>query len=143
MLSPLNSIRFPVIVMPVMNCDLYHFNPTDYDPEYNIVRNEMIGVRHILAIICYTDCTEFCTAFRATYRRMDDETDDAQPTKRHLQFYHFARALFEAAEFFGERMLPEMTLYHGLNKVLYFSKFTEYFKQPISTTPSFQKGICF
>eukprot|EP01084_Bolivina_argentea_P287817 493902_1 len=31
-----------------------------------------------------------------------------------------------------------MKLFHGLNKVLYFDKFTAYFHQPISTTPSFK-----
>ena len=105
------------------------------------MRNEPIGIRHILAIIVYTDMSDFCTAFRATYRRLDGEKHDSQVSERHLQFYHYARALFEAAEFFGQRMTPDLKLYHGLNKVLYFSKFTEYFKQPISTTPSFQKGM--
>eukprot|EP00484_Ammonia_sp_Unknown_P003925 CAMPEP_0197065234 /NCGR_PEP_ID=MMETSP1384-20130603/165329_1 /TAXON_ID=29189 /ORGANISM="Ammonia sp." /LENGTH=85 /DNA_ID=CAMNT_0042501993 /DNA_START=9 /DNA_END=263 /DNA_ORIENTATION=+ len=28
-----------------------------------------------------------------------------------------------------------MTVYHGLNKVLYFNEFTAYFNQPVSTTP--------
>eukprot|EP01084_Bolivina_argentea_P208637 355637_1 len=31
--------------------------------EYNIIRNEPIGIRHILAIIIYTDMTAFCTSF--------------------------------------------------------------------------------
>lgn len=109
--------------------------------DYNIMRNEPIQVRHILAIVVYTDMSDFCTAFRATYRRLDKEHNDSQVSERHLQLYHFARSLYEAAEFFGRAMTPDLTLYHGLNKVLYFSKFTEYFKQPISTTPSFQKGI--
>eukprot|EP01084_Bolivina_argentea_P299823 516873_1 len=33
-----------------------------YETEYNIVRNEPIGIRHLLSIILYADMTAFCTA---------------------------------------------------------------------------------
>eukprot|EP01084_Bolivina_argentea_P016789 31367_1 len=40
-----------------------------YDKKYNIVRNEPIGIGHILAIVIYTDLSAFCTKFRGTYRK--------------------------------------------------------------------------
>ena len=41
-----------------------------YDKEYNIIRNENIGIRHIFALLLYTDDTEFCIAFREACRIM-------------------------------------------------------------------------
>ena len=40
-----------------------------FNEEYNIIRNDHIGIGHILALVIYTDATDFCTAFRATYRK--------------------------------------------------------------------------
>ena len=37
---------------------------------------------------------------------------------------------------FGENIEPSTKLFHGLNKKMLFPKFTAYFNQPISTTPS-------
>eukprot|EP01084_Bolivina_argentea_P096732 173890_1 len=102
--------------------------------EYNIIRNEPIGIRHILAIIIYTDMTAFCTSFRATYRRIETETEEFEVVERHKQMYFYARSLYEAVEFFGRYMNKKLTVYHGLNKVMNFEQFTAHFNQPVSTT---------
>eukprot|EP01084_Bolivina_argentea_P094408 169716_1 len=102
--------------------------------EYNILRNESIGIRHVLAIILYTDMSEFCTDFRSTYRQINDEIDDDQVVKRHIQLYFYARCLSEAIEFFGEEMNTKTTVFHGLNCPMKFEHFNTYFHQPISTT---------
>eukprot|EP01084_Bolivina_argentea_P094410 169723_1 len=78
----------------------------------------------------------FCKAFRETYRMIKDETTKQQVRERHLKLYHYSRALFEAIEFFGEQMGPEMIVYHGLDCPLQFKQFNAYFDQPVSTTPS-------
>eukprot|EP01083_Nonionella_stella_P285219 970870_1 len=109
-----------------------------FNSDYNILRNEPIQIRHILALIIYTDLTQFCTVLRQTYRKKDDESEDEQVSERHQQLYHYSRSLFEAVEFYGHFMEPNLTVYHGLNKVLYFNHFTAYFYQPISTTTSLQ-----
>ena len=44
---------------------------------------------------------------------------------------------YEAIEFFGNKMRAKQRVYHGLNQVMYFQKFTAYFNQPISTTTSY------
>eukprot|EP01084_Bolivina_argentea_P027809 51668_1 len=67
---------------------------------------------------------------------MNDETEEEEVSERHQQLYHYSRSLFEAVEFYGSYMEPHLTVYHGLNKVLYFNNFTAYFFQPISTTTS-------
>eukprot|EP01084_Bolivina_argentea_P271308 461614_1 len=115
----------------------------DYKKQYNIIRNEPIGIRHVFAIVVYTDITEFCTKFRTSFRRIDNEQTEDEAKSRHNQFYNYARALFEAVEFFGTRMDDNVKVYHGLNRVLFFSHFTAYFEQPISTTKSMESGIQF
>ena len=35
-------------------------------------------------------------------------------------------------------MPMDMKVYHGLNKVMYFERFTAYFNQPVSTTKTLQ-----
>eukprot|EP01084_Bolivina_argentea_P297487 512520_1 len=111
---------------------------THYENEYNIIRNEPIGIRHIFAIIVYTDMTAFCTELRKTYRMTGMETSEDEVRLRHREFYYYSRSLFEAIEFFGYFMDPKLTVYHGLNKMMIFEQFTAYFSQPISTTTSLQ-----
>eukprot|EP01084_Bolivina_argentea_P262863 444710_1 len=107
-----------------------------FDIDYNILRNEQIAIRHILSVVAYTDLSRFCSAYRATYRQIDGDKTKEDVTKRHVQLYHYSRSLFESIEFFGEYMESKRIVYHGLNTVLYFEKFTAYFNQPVSTTPS-------
>ena len=40
-------------------------------------------------------------------------------------------------------MTNRMRAYHGLNKVMYFERFTAYFNQPISTTKSLETAFSF
>eukprot|EP01083_Nonionella_stella_P219455 786117_1 len=110
-----------------------------FNLEYNIMRNEPIGIRHVLAIVMYTDLSKFCTAFRSTYRKLEHEVDENQVTQRHCQLYYYSRSLFEAIEFFGNHMASTLTVYHGLNRVMHFDQFTAFFHQPISTTTD--KGV--
>eukprot|EP01084_Bolivina_argentea_P085009 153674_1 len=107
-----------------------------YKADYNILRNEPIGIRHLLAIIIYTDMSQFCTGFRSTYRKIDNETKDSEVISRHQELYQYARCLYEAVEFFGQEMDEKLKVFHGLNKVMNFENFTAYFNQPISTSTS-------
>ena len=111
-------------------------NSKYYKKEYGILRNDPIGLPHILALILYTDDTKLCREFRSTYRRINNETTTKEVEDRHKELYHFGRYLFEAIEFYGVAMNSTETVYHGLNKYLHFSNFTTYFNQPISTTTS-------
>eukprot|EP01084_Bolivina_argentea_P270527 460024_1 len=114
-----------------------------YKTEFNIIRNEPISIRHMLAILFYTDNSLFCTAFRESYRRINNETTDENAKIRHRQFYNYARALYEAVEFFGSEMTSTFKVYHGLDRVMYFSRFTTYWNQPISTTKKEETGLQF
>ena len=39
-----------------------------------MIRNDPIGLQHILSLIIYTDLSSFCTKYRQTYRKLDGET---------------------------------------------------------------------
>eukprot|EP01083_Nonionella_stella_P279460 950643_1 len=96
-----------------------------FSKQYHILRNELIGIRHILALIAYTDNSTLCTEFRCTYRITGAETVE-QVTEQHIQFYHLARSLFEAVELFGQQMDSKLVVFHGLSKKMNFNKFTAY-----------------
>ena len=59
--------------------------------------------------------------------------------ERHREFGHIGRALEETADFFGERL--ERTVYHGINRVMFFSAFEQYFNAPTSTTIAKSVGM--
>eukprot|EP01083_Nonionella_stella_P011368 32312_1 len=117
-----------------------------YKKQYNIIRNDRIGLRHLFALIVYVDMTAFCTKFRSTYRKLSSEKEEVV-TKKHEELYYYARSLYESIEFFGHDMTDDLTVYHGLNRILFFSSFTAYFNQPISSTRdliianNFSKGV--
>eukprot|EP01084_Bolivina_argentea_P172191 298288_1 len=111
-----------------------------YEKEYNILRNAPIGVKHIFTMVTYTDETDFCSAFRSTFRRSGKE----EPMERHMQLYNYSRALYESVEFFGTRMSSRSEVYHGLNKPLYFQRFTNFhFNQPLSTSGNTNTAVEF
>eukprot|EP01084_Bolivina_argentea_P200792 343312_1 len=115
----------------------------EFDPAFKLIRNELIGVRHIFVISIYTNISQFCTVFRQTYRRMNKEKTDQDVRKRHKQFVLYAKSLFEAVQFFGENMTSTMKVYHGLDKVMKFTEFTAFFNQPVSTTTSLRVAAQF
>eukprot|EP01084_Bolivina_argentea_P201800 344891_1 len=109
-----------------------------FQKEYNIPRNQAISIRHILVICLYTDISEFCTNFRRTYRKINQDETLTSVTSRHEKLYFFSRALFESIDIFGQTMSGGLYVYHGLMEKMVFKKFRAYFNMPISTTTSFK-----
>ena len=134
-----------------------------YAPEHGILRNGKVTIKHIAAILCCTDLTKFRLyfivisndvhdigifinvygfffifrfrdAFRATFRRIEGDSTDKDVMNRHTAFYHIGRALFEAVEYFGKVLEPNRKVFHGLNKKVYFTSFSEYFNIPMWPT---------
>eukprot|EP01084_Bolivina_argentea_P303779 524568_1 len=95
--------------------------------KHNILPNDPIREDHVLAAIAYTDCTEFCTAFRQTYRHMDDQK------LKHSLYANVGKALYEAFVFFGTADNVQR-LYHGMNMRLVFKTLYCVFDAPTSTT---------
>eukprot|EP01084_Bolivina_argentea_P088529 159842_1 len=132
-----------IIVQNYNTLKKYNLFCNQYDKPYQIIRNQQIGIRHILSIVVYTDIGSFCKAFRQTYRHLTETEPPQKVEKRHRNLYRYARALFEAIHFFGTYMDPEMTVFHGVSLRAKFTKFRAYFNQPISTTSSIQSAQLF
>ena len=71
---------------------------------YDIKRNKIIGVDHVLALIFYTDFGEICFEFSSTFRQIGNETlEDAM--KRNTKYREWSRCLQEAVEIWGTTMV--------------------------------------
>ena len=81
----------------------------------------------------------FCRALRATYRKPQDKSHE-QVVDAHGHFARTGRALAEVTEYFGQIMTRKQTVFHGIDRIMYFSSFTEYFNAPTSTTISQDVG---
>lgn len=81
-----------------------------------------------------------CRTFRETFRRLTDDEPVKDVMDRHSAFYHFGRALSEAAEHFGTELRANEKVFHGLNCSLFFRSFTEHFNAPTSTTKDENTG---
>ncbi len=64
-----------------------------FNIEYNILRNQLMGLKHILSIVTYTDKSKFCTVYRSTYRKTRSDSSEENVTNRHLQLYFYSRHL--------------------------------------------------
>ena len=122
---PIDETEWQRKLMKAINCHKIAISSKNqklkckhYDQNYGLYKNQPIEIRHILAIILYTDLSEFCRSLRETYRMIEvdnvKETEYKQVAKRHREFYYIGRALFEAIEFLGKPMKPTMKVYHGL-----------------------------
>eukprot|EP01084_Bolivina_argentea_P179935 310887_1 len=63
---------------------------------HQIKSSQPIRLDHVLALISYTDYTELCTAFRATYRKISNNESVKDQIARHAEFANFGRLLYES-----------------------------------------------
>ena len=83
----------------------------------------------------------FCAELRCTFRRLGDEQTNIAVMRRHAEFYHVGRALYEAGDHFGSILGAKKKVLHGLNTPLKFKAFSEYFNAPTSTTIDMNAGM--
>eukprot|EP01084_Bolivina_argentea_P204222 348736_1 len=68
--------------------------------EYHKIKpNQSIQQDHVLALILYTHLTDFCTAFRTTYRKTWFFEPMKDQKQRHSAFANFGRLLYESFVF--------------------------------------------
>eukprot|EP01084_Bolivina_argentea_P199101 340754_1 len=110
---------------------------------HQILPNQQISYEHVFALVLYTDCTQLCTAFRETYRKILDDFSDRDQIERHSLFANLARLLYEAYVFFGSIDSKITQLYHGMSVPLLFETMYCVFNAPTSTTTSSSVAINF
>eukprot|EP01084_Bolivina_argentea_P265685 450446_1 len=131
MKSKMNSVR-------QMQAKWYH----GINQEHGIMLGDIISINCILALICYTDDSELCTAFRETYRPIAGETIQQQKS-RHSEFAHFGKAVYESFVFYASKSNKIERLYHGMSVKLVFPTLHCVFDQPTSTTTEQSKALSF
>eukprot|EP01084_Bolivina_argentea_P199105 340764_1 len=101
---------------------------------HNINPNQRITEQHVLALILYSQFSDLCTVFRATYRKESKSELVAAQKKRHSQYAYFGRLLYETFVFYGSTDSKVEVLYHGIDIPLVFNTLYCTFSSPTSTT---------
>ena len=127
----------------------FNIKSNEFSKEFNIIIGDKIGIQHIISLLFYTDFSKLCFEFRKSFRSLNNNETINDIQKRHAKYYYLSRYLFEAIQFYGNKMNYKLNnnilnkykkdnnlklVYTGLNKLLLFNQFTSYLNQPISTT---------
>eukprot|EP01084_Bolivina_argentea_P257107 433081_1 len=102
--------------------------------DHRIKPDQPIQIDHVLALVLYSHCTELCTIFRDTYRKISNDESIFKQKKRHSQFANFGRLLYESFAFYASNDSKVQLLYHGMSIELLFSTLYCAFNAPTSTT---------
>eukprot|EP01084_Bolivina_argentea_P159457 277713_1 len=101
---------------------------------HQIPLNEPIKREHVLSLILYTDNSEWCTAFRETYRKQVASESLQEQKLRHATFANMGKLLYESFIFYGSKSSEVSELYHGMSIQLLFKTLYCTFDAPTSTT---------
>eukprot|EP01084_Bolivina_argentea_P285027 488690_1 len=103
---------------------------------HTIYPNDPIRKKHVLSLIMYTQCSNFCTVFRETYRKQRQNETEKEQMQRHVQYAHFGRCIYESFAFYASKNGKIKVLYHGISIAMSFSNLYCAFNAPTSTTTS-------
>lgn len=62
---------------------------------------DIMSVNHLIAIICYTDYTDLCTAWTATFRPSFIGESQSSIQERQRSYYHLSKNLYQIVNYFG------------------------------------------
>eukprot|EP01084_Bolivina_argentea_P145871 255561_1 len=124
------NLKFEMISVKKMKAVWYH-GMNEY---HKIKPGGSFNIEHIIALICYTDISHLCTAFRETYRRKDQNELLNEQIERHQMFAHMGRLLYESFVFYASKDSKIQILYHGMSTPLVFATLYASFDVPTSTT---------
>ncbi len=107
--------------------------------KFGIQQYQPIDIRHIMAIIIYTDETGYSHALNRSFWTTNKQTLGCQ------DFYWFGRYLFEAIEYFGDLFHEnfEHKIHQGATKAFSFGSFAPSVNYPRSTTSSMKIALQF
>eukprot|EP01084_Bolivina_argentea_P290928 499892_1 len=114
---------------------------------YNHKMSLSISPNHILSLLIYCNCDEFQNKWSSTYRRIPSNEDDLSLRKRHSYFYFVSKYLNILVEDFGDRLIEyknnNKSFFHGVSKILYFTKTCAQFHGPLSTSTDINVAVNF
>merc|ERR1711971_1276288 len=75
---------------------------SDYDRfQFGIATDSPLSLRHVQAVLLYTDFSEFSTAFSSSFRKLSWNESIRDANQRNARFFHTAKALRECVQLFG------------------------------------------
>eukprot|EP01083_Nonionella_stella_P091873 256930_1 len=119
---------------------------------YGINHGEPLLPRHLLALFFYTDFTELCTHFSATFRSTKQFEQLVSIKTRNSKYWWMAKSLRETVELYGERAEHKRgkgwigfkkPFYCGLSSVIPFPEFEIRLCGPTSTSNQIETAINF
>eukprot|EP01084_Bolivina_argentea_P317904 551223_1 len=102
--------------------------------DHKISVGDPMSLDHITALVCYSQCSELCTAFRETYRAANQQEKLIVQKRRHSKYGHMGKLLYQSFVFFASTDSKVKTLYHGMSMPLLFPTTFCAFDAPTSTT---------
>eukprot|EP01083_Nonionella_stella_P027547 75921_1 len=95
-------------------------------------------LKHVVAMLLYTNYTDLCTAFARTLRRNGMYETDEEWKARHANYWHMAKTLREMVEVFGMDRFDTCNAYrklhHGIGAPLYLKSMHTTFCGTMSTS---------
>eukprot|EP01083_Nonionella_stella_P285896 973108_1 len=90
----------------------------DWKIVYEIPEGSPIKMKHILAVLLYTNHTDLSAAFSRSFRKISGSESDNKLKERHSHYANWARLLREAVECWGSRLWDttqrRSIFYHGI-----------------------------
>eukprot|EP01083_Nonionella_stella_P285891 973098_1 len=107
-----------------------------WEMTYGIEADSPLELRHVLAVILYTHCSNFCYNFSASFRKSSLFESALTLKLRHGAYHHTAKALREMIEVYGSQFeySSHRTFFHGISCKMYFKTCHAKIAGPMSTT---------
>merc|ERR1712154_67137 len=118
----------------------------DWMKKWKILKNSVITVDHIIALLCYVNVTALRRVFKLhgfvrckleknekSKKNKDYESRDVL-LGRHREIWHWSRLLLECVHCYGIPLSSSFNYYHGIDCKLLFNRFNVMFDIPTSLT---------
>ena len=120
----------------------------DWMKKWKILKNSVITVDHIIALLCYVNVTALRRVFKLhgfVRVKKEENMEDMKDSKknyesrdillsRHREIWHWSRLLLECVHCYGIPLSSSMNYYHGIDCKLLFNRFNVMFDIPTSLT---------
>ena len=118
----------------------------EWQLHYGIKKDDPLTLKHLLALIFYTDFTKLSTAFSCSFRALNAFESLQRIKQRNSAFYWMSRCLRELVELFsGCSWAEDLTgpFYTGMAVKLFISQFAMRLNSPTSTSKQLEVAVKF
>lgn len=122
---------------------------TAYGRNHPFEYGDIMELHHLISIICYTDYSDLCTAWTATFRSIYFGETQESIQQRHASYHFLSKYLYQLIQYFGyfchsqidKETNIEVTFsdisgpfYCGMNRKMNFPSFSITLNSPTSTS---------